>query len=74
MSEKKMTKTQTTAWLVGQYQLCLALADDLKHGYDIDARLNDYLKTIGEEARKNDNITLMLATVGLRQDLNQQHA
>ena len=65
----KMTTAETSAWLVGQYQLCVALADDLKRGYDIDARLNQYLKTIGEEARKNDPMAVLFSTIELRREI-----
>ena len=65
----KMTTAETSAWLVGQYQLALALADDLKRGYDIDARLNQYLKTIGEEARKNNQMALLFSTIDLRREI-----
>lgn len=69
MKEKKMTNAETSAWLVGQFQLASALVEDLRNGYDLDAKLNHYLKVIGDEARKNDQITLLFATMEVRQYL-----
>ena len=76
MSKKnsdKMTTAETSAWLVGQFQLASALVEDLRNGHDLDAKLNHYLKVIGDEARANDQITLLFATIEMRQYL-AEHA
>jgi len=70
-TKDKMTKAETTAWLVGQYQLSLAIVDSMERGYDMATVMEKLLKIIGESSRENDNMILFFATIELRQKLAQ---
>lgn len=66
---EKMTKAETSAWLVGQFVMAEALIKELKRGHDLDATLNECLVSIMAEARKNDQMALMFSAIDLRREL-----
>lgn len=70
----KMTTAETSAWLVGQYQLCLMLIEDYKAGKDIDDTINTALMIIGNEARKNSQMALFFETIEARKSITYQQA
>jgi hypothetical protein len=70
----KMTTAETSAWLVGQYQLSLALIEDYKAGKDISDSLDRMLVIIGDEARKNSQMALFFGTIEARKNLSYQDA
>ena len=71
MTERKMTKAETSAWLVGQYVMADALIQRLEEGATMEETLEECLRQITEPARANDQIHLMFLIMNLRSRLRE---